>query len=175
MGAVLAHGAKKQAHKPAVPARAYDQEIVPSDGTEEHVGGRTLDDLALDLDTLGLGPQVGDRVLDHELGCAVQITQTAIRERVKRLAQIAIARCARIAESPGVNDSEAGLPQARLCHRPTKGGACARGAVDTDDDTSACPRFPAVVHDALLPLRVAQDERPMYPSSVARAAGLTGL
>src|SRR6185437_4442092 len=163
-----------------VPARSHDQEIALGGGADQHIGGATLDDLALDLESLGVGRQLGDRVVDHVLGRTMQVAQAAAGETLERRAQIAVARSAWIAERPGVDDSQRGLPQARLCHCPAKRGARARGAVDSHDHHSArlCVRI--LVHGRSF-RRVAHARRHIERlavgaacgSSVAHAAGLT--
>jgi hypothetical protein len=67
MGALLADRPEQQAGKPAVPAGADNQEIITANSVDEHFGWVAPDELALDLDALGIARDFGDHSLKHVL------------------------------------------------------------------------------------------------------------
>lgn len=66
-----------------MPARADHQEIIAANGADEHVGGIARDDLALDLDTVGIFRDLGDRPLKQILGRSVDLTLFDRTERAE--------------------------------------------------------------------------------------------
>jgi len=71
LGALLADRPEQQAGKPAVPAGADNQEIITANSVDGHFGWAAPDELALDLDALGIARDFGDHSLKHVLRSSV--------------------------------------------------------------------------------------------------------